>query len=530
MGEGSVDVELSCSMAGAADTELAGSEVLPDFLEVAARAHPSKIALSYGEEQWTFSELERAVAKASGFLLEATKDFGKRVGILAANRPGYVFAVHAAARAGVVLTPLNWRQAADELAWQIEDAQIGVLLVDREHLPIGRAACSGLPVQVLSIEALEQPPGFDGAVGPAPPIDLGREAAIIYTSGTSGRPKGARITYGNLWFSAVASSLHIGHDPNDVWLAVLPLFHIGGLSILFRGVIGATRVELYERFEPDRVREAFAGGVTLASLVPTMLERIVGQCTEAPWASQLRCVLIGGGPAPSELIARCAKLGIPVSPTYGLTESASQVSTLRPEDVLRKLGSSGQPLPTTEVRIVDGGSLAQPSQIGGIEVRGPTIFAGYLGDQKRELACEDGWFATGDDGYLDEEGYLYVVDRREDLIVSGGENIYPTEVERVLSQHPSVADAGVVGVPSVDWGARPVAAVVWRGQDGNHAEETLLAHCREKLAEYKVPDRVVVTSVLPRSPSGKLLRRELRETLTRGMARSRGFGRRPARL
>jgi o-succinylbenzoate---CoA ligase len=488
--------------------------LLPDFLEVAARAHPSRIALSFGGQHWTFAELERAVAGAARALREATRDSGQRVGILAANQPGFVFAVHAAARAGVVLAPFNWRHSAEELAWQINDAQIGVLLVDEKRLAKARAACEGLPVDVLSIEEFEQTQSEANVNGPAPPIDPARDAAIIYTSGTSGRPKGARITYGNLWFSAVASSLHIGHDVDDAWLGVLSLFHIGGLSILFRGVIGATQVELHERFEPDRVREAFAGGVTLASLVPAMLERVVAGCSEAPWASRLRCVLIGGGPAPIELIARCAALGIPVAPTYGLTEATSQVSTLRPKDALRRLGSSGQALPTTAIRIIDGGSLAEPGKIGGIEVRGPTIFAGYVGRRQRDAVLEDGWFATGDDGYLDDEGFLYVVDRRQDLIVSGGENIYPAEVERILLQHPSVADAGVVGMPSEAWGSRPVAAVIWRGQNEVDVEEALLAHCQAHLAAYKVPDRVAVVTALPRSSSGKLLRRELREMLT----------------
>lgn len=492
----------------------ASSLRLPDFLNVAAQTNPSKIALSYDGRQWTYADLERAVAGAAGVLREATRLAGNRVGILAANRPGFVYAVHAAARTGAVLVPLNWRHSAEELAWQIDDAQIGVLLVDEERLPVATEACRGLPVQTFAIGDLEERQDDAGKVTPAPAVDLARDAVVVYTSGTSGRPKAACITYGNLWFSAVASSLHIGHAQNDVWLAVVPLFHIGGLSILFRGVIGATQVELHERFEPDRVRKAVAGGVTLASLVPTMLERIVEQYHEDPRASRLRCVLIGGGPAPSELIERSAKLGIPVSPTYGLTEASSQVTTLRPEDVLRKLGSSGQALPTTEIRVVDGGGLAGPGQIGGIEVRGPTIFAGYAGRVTQDTFSEDGWFATGDDGYLDEEGFLYVVDRRQDVIISGGENIYPAEVERVLMQHPSVADAGVVGMPSEAWGARPVAAVVWHGHDGTDVEAALLAHCRRRLAAYKAPDHVVVVANLPRSPSGKLLRRSLRELLS----------------
>jgi O-succinylbenzoic acid--CoA ligase len=244
-----------------------------------------------------------------------------------------------------------------------------------------------------------------------------------------------------------------------------------------------------------------------------MLQRMLEAGGDAPWPASLRCVLLGGSAAPPRLIEDSLRRGIPIAPTYGLTEATSQVTTLLPEEAPRKPASSGVPLPLTGVRIVTQAGAAPPHEVGEIEIRGPTVFAGYVGDHSPESGdLNDGWFRTGDAGYLDSEGYLYVVDRRDDLIVSGGENVYPAEIERVLRQHPAVLDAGVVGVPDASWGSRPVAAVVWSGDLGR-VRDDLLDHCRQHLPGYKIPDRLLFMSELPRSPSGKLLRRTLRETI-----------------
>ena len=244
-----------------------------------------------------------------------------------------------------------------------------------------------------------------------------------------------------------------------------------------------------------------------------MLQRMLEARGDAPWPSRLRCVLLGGSAAPPRLIEEGVRRGLPIAPTYGLTEATSQVTTLLPDETSRKPASSGVPLPLTEVRIVAQAGVAPPGEVGEIEIRGPTVFAGYIGDHAPGSSDPtDGWFRTGDAGYLDSDGYLYVVDRRDDLIVSGGENVYPAEIERVLRQHPSVVDAGVIGVADESWGSRPLAAVVWRG-DLDRASVELLDHCRQHLPGYKIPDRVLFLSELPRSPSGKLLRRTLRETI-----------------
>ena len=242
-----------------------------------------------------------------------------------------------------------------------------------------------------------------------------------------------------------------------------------------------------------------------------MLQRLLEANAGGFWPPSLRCVLLGGSAALPGLIEESVRRGIPIAPTYGLTEATSQVTTLLPDETPRKPGSSGVPLPLTEVRIVAQAGVAPPGEVGEIEIRGPALFAGYIHDQLQgSHDLNDGWFRTGDAGYLDSDGYLYIVDRRDDLIVSGGENVYPAEIERVLRQHPSVLDAGVIGVGDESWGSRPLAAVVWRG-DLDRASADLLDHCRQHLPGYKIPDRFLFLSELPRSPSGKLLRRTLRE-------------------
>jgi O-succinylbenzoic acid--CoA ligase len=486
--------------------------VLPNFLDVAARSRPSGVALSFDTQKWTFVELRAAVSTAAQLLLREmahSADRG-RIGILSANRPGFVFTVHAAAQLGVSYVPLNWRQTPDELAWQLRDAGVALLVCDESRLEAARAATVGFPMPIVSIDELERRSEPRPITRPAPAIALDREATAIYTSGTSGRPKGARLSYGNLWFSAVASALHLGARDDDQWLACLPLFHVGGLSILYRGVIGANSIHLHERFEPDSVLAALDRGVTHASLVPTLLRQLVNHRGSTPWPAELRCLLLGGAPAPIDLIELCVERQIPVAPTYGLTESSSQAATLRSPETPQRPGSSGMPLPTTQMRIVDQGQALGSMEVGEIELRGPTIFGGYLGGASPSAA--DGWLATGDSGYLDGDGYLYVVDRRDDLIVSGGENIYPAEIERVLLTHPLVSDAGVIGLNAEPWGQRPVALVVWRGNP-EQAQESLLAHCRESLARYKVPDRIVVVDELPRTTGGKLSRKRIRDEI-----------------
>jgi O-succinylbenzoic acid--CoA ligase len=496
------------------DTTTAFGGELPEWLARRAATHPAHPALLVGEVAWTFAELDARVAAAAGRLAALGVGAGQRVALLARNSAAFVVAVHALGRLGAVLVPLNTRLATGELAWQLGDCGAALLLHDVEHADAAEAAAAGSPGCRLHELGPLGPVGT-GVGGPQRErIALDTVQSIVYTSGTTGLPKGALLTWGNHWWSAVGSALQLGHDPRDRWIAPLPLFHVGGLAILMRSVIYGIPAIVHDHFDPARVNRAIdEEGATIVSVVATMLGRMLDLRGQKPYPPTFRCALLGGGPAPRPLLEACARLGVPVSQTYGLTEAASQVATLPPQDALRKLGSAGKPLLPNELRIESDGAPVLPGEVGEIVVRGPSLTPGYLDRPDATAhAWRGGWFHTGDLGRLDDEGYLYVLDRRDDLIVSGGENVYPAEVEAVLLAHPAVADAGVVGMPHPTWGQIPVA-VVQRRPGTNASADEIIAHCAARLAGYKVPKAIHWRESLPRNAAGKLLRRVLRESL-----------------
>jgi O-succinylbenzoic acid--CoA ligase len=334
---------------------------------------------------------------------------------------------------------------------------------------------------------------------------------VLFTSGTSGLPKGAGLTRGNFLWSALASAAHLGMQPGDRWLACMPLFHVGGLSILLRAALYGNTVVVHPRFEPAAVNHAFdRGGITHASLVATMLARVLDERGARRAPPQLRCILLGGGPAPDSLLVRARELGFPIAPTYGLTEAASQVATRAPGDT----SAAGlRPLLCSEIRVVDDDDRDLPDgEPGELLVRGPTVMREYVNrPEATEQALRGGWLHTGDVAVRSEDGCLDILERRSDLIISGGENVYPSEVERVLLAHPTVAEAAVTGVDDPDFGQRAAAWLVAR--DGASPDpEQLRAHCRRHLAAYKVPVAFRTVNALPRNAAGKLLRRELPRT------------------
>jgi len=483
---------------------------MPDWLRRRAGLTPNRPALRAGPEQVLFSDLDRRVDLAAAALSRHGVTKGTRVALLLGNGIPFAVLIHALARLRAVAVPLNARLAAPELAWQLHDCRAAVLLHD-----VGLNASAGAAVSVTPHVARIEAGGIDGTIGDVgrrpqaqaadDHMDLSAVQAITYTSATSGRPKGVMLTYGNHWWSAVGSALNLGLTPDDCWLATLPLYHVGGMAILWRSVIYGMTVVIHERFDVGAVnREIERGRVTLISVVSTMLQQMLDARGDQPYPPALRCVLLGGGPVPANLLERCVGLAVPVAPTYGLTEAASQVATLPPDEVTVKPGSSGQPLFPTDIRID-----APVGEIGEILVRGPTVMAGYS-DQPEETAraLYDGWLHTGDLGAVDGGGYLYVVDRREDLIVSGGENVYPSEVERTLLLHPAVLDAGVVGLPDDRWGQTVVAAVkLMPGAAGSEAD--LRDFCARHIARYKVPRRIWFVDDVPRA-GGKMLRSVLR--------------------
>lgn len=480
---------------------------IPEWLSQRARLTPERVAVREGASVWTYRELDERANRVAAHLRDLGLRPGERVATLAETCFDLVTAIHGVARAGAVLVPLNTRLAVPELTWQLADCQPAVVVADPTHAAAATRATAAVglrePVDLATLSAAGEP------LAPTPLrwVSADDVHTIIYTSGTTGQPKGALLTYGNHTWSAIGSALNLGLRADDDWIACLPLFHVGGLSILIRAALYGIAVDLHRGFDPAAVNAAIDRGATIVSVVAVMLERLLDERGGRPFPATLRCVLVGGGPTPPELLRRAVAAGAPVIQTYGLTEAASQVTTLAPEDAVARLGSAGKPLFPTEVRIVapDGSPLAAGVP-GEIAIRGPTVSPGYLGHPPNR---PDSWFRTGDIGLLDVDGYLTVLDRRDDLIISGGENVYPAEVEATLREHPAVIDAGVIGVPDPEWGQRVVAFVVLTGDE----LPDLVAFCRARLAGYKTPRAIVPVRELPRTASGKLRRQELRRWL-----------------
>ncbi len=506
-------------------TVTAGTGETPMLLDwVAHRAatmpdHPGLVASG---RSWSYRTLDDAVSRVSATLYRQGVREGDRVAALLRNGAAPALLLHASLRLGAVLVPLNVRLGHAELAWQLEDAGVRLLVADATTHAAAEHARHGLDAIVLLVldaEQLEEQGDTSADVPQRRMHSADATLAIIHTSGTTGRPKGAMLTVGNWWWSAVGSALNLGVHADDRWLACLPLFHVGGLAILVRCAIYGTTAVVHDDFDAARVNQAIDDdGITTVSVVAVMLERMLDERGDRPYPSSLRCVLLGGGPASLALLERCASLGVPVIQSYGLTETTSQVATLSPRDALSRPGSAGRALYPNELRIVRGdGSRADAGEPGEILVRGPVVTPGYVGRSEQAAgAIRDGWLHTGDVGYHDADGFLYVLDRRDDLIVTGGENVYPAEVEAALASHRSIAEAAVVGVADSTWGQRVVAVI--RLTDGftssSLLEEALRAHCRERLAGYKTPGRfVIVSDSLLRTASGKLRRGAIRERL-----------------
>jgi O-succinylbenzoic acid--CoA ligase len=502
--------------------------LLPDWLARCAANFPDKLALRCGGTDWSFAELDRQATRLAHRLAARGVCAGDRVALLAQNGLPFAATVHALTRLGAVLVPLNTRLTSAELAWQVADVRATWLMADAHFTNLAREIRTrhdeheGLEGFEELETSFSDPFVFFPAFVSRPfspvqdvilhtEIDLDAPQAIIYTSGTTGQPKGAIITYGMQWWGAVGSALNLGHDPADRWLACTPFFHVSGLSILWRSVIYGIGVVIHPRFAAAAINRSIReDGVTIISVVTAMVRRMLDDLDEACYPPTFRCLLLGGGPAPVPLLEACAARSIPVVQTYGMTETCAQAVTLAPADALRKIGSAGKPLAAVQLRVMGEAGPAGPDEVGEIQLRGPTITPGYAErpDATARAFTPDGWFATGDLGYLDAEGYLYVLDRRADLIISGGENVYPAEIEAALLAHPAVAEAGVCGVADAAWGRVPFAFVV--PQPGALATpEELCAFLAARLARYKVPRAIHLVAALPRNAAGKLLRREL---------------------
>jgi fatty-acyl-CoA synthase len=498
---------------------------LGNWLAKRATASPAARALTFEGHTLNYGQVMERVDRLAAALRAGGVCPGDRVGFLGLNQPAFLEALFATARLGAIYVPLNFRLTGPELSFIATDAGVHTIVVDRDHRAVIDEIRPEIPARVYI--GVDQPgPGwldYEGLIGShepvrsVSPVDPESVALIMYTSGTTGRPKGAMLTHANLWWNNTNNFHMLDVLESDVTLVCAPLFHIGGLNVttLTAWQKGA-EIVLFRTFDPGACLEAIPRyRITTMFGVPAMF-LFMSQHPEfgSTDLSSLRTLICGGAPVPEPLIKLYNGRGIPIQQGYGLTETAPTVSFLGAADNLAKVGSAGKPPLFTDIRIVDatGQVLTEPHAKGEICVRGPNIMKGYWNrPDATALAIDpEGWFHTGDAGYFDEDGFLFIADRVKDMIITGGENVYPAEVESVLYEHPAVAEVAVIGMPDERWGEVVVAVVALKAGE-TLSLESLREFGGKSLARYKLPSLLFFVDVLPRNPAGKVLKFELRD-------------------
>lgn len=504
------------------DVDLSGS-IVPDLIAHATRRFPDKVAVDLDGRTLTFAEVSDRASRLAAALHARGITEGRRVALLSLNELEWLEIRVGAQRAGIILVPLNYRLAEAELAMMLEDCDPDLLIVGPEFEELGRR----LPAPALlriGAPMAEGPESYDAALAGVDPMPVPsglepeRICHISYTSGTTGRPKGVMLSNRAIHAGTVAMGHELGSHPYATFLAVTPLFHIGSQVGLSCTYLGGTLVQS-KRFDAGEFIETLARTqATHCQLVPAMMQMVLDQWREGT-PSSLQRILYGAAPMPPSLLREALETwGCEFVNGYGSTESTG-ISALAPHEhdadrLPHLLGSVGRSLALTTPRIVDEDDNDVPQgETGEVLARSAAMMSGYWRnpDATRQ-ALRGGFMHTGDLAYRDESGYLYLVDRRNDKIVTGGENVYPSEIENVLSTHPAVLEAGVIGIAHRTWGEAVSAVVVVDGDQAVTAEE-LISHCRSQLAGYKVPKEIrFAERELPRTPTGKLLRRELRRS------------------
>jgi fatty-acyl-CoA synthase len=492
------------------------------FLQRSLRS-PERSALRFEGESWTYGQMQRCVENCAARLGALGVENGDRVGFVGLNQPAFLFSMFATLRLGAIFVPLNFRLTGPELAFMINDSAAKVVIVDAQLRP----AIAPVEKELTSVTALlaaEDATLWRDNDAPAAAHVLAHAddvAMIMYTSGTTGRPKGAMLTHGNFWWNNTNTMNALDIVENDVTLTAAPIFHIGGLNVttlvtLQKGGV----VVLHRTFDPgNALADIATHRVTTMFGVPAMFQFMAQHPNFAHTdLSSVRVLVVGGAPCPLPVLKAYLARGVQMQQGYGLTETAPMVSFLGPEFALTKVGSSGKPSLFTEIRIVDadGRTVVAPGVQGEVLVRGPNVTPGYwqLPEATRAAIDDDGWFRTGDAAYLDDEGFLFISDRVKDMIITGGENVYPAEVESGLMRHPAIAEVAVIGAPDEKWGETVIAIVVPKPGETVTLEE-LRGFAGEFLARYKLPSRLEIMAALPRNATGKILKYQLRQIFAR---------------
>lgn len=499
-----------------------------DWIKRHAERTPEKLALvdAATGRQYSYSQFNDRANRLASYLRDhAGIRPGERISILAQNSSDYYEVLFACGKTGIILNTLNWRLAIPELEYIIDDCQPGLILYEsiysdtvvelkkrikcEKYLVLGDP---GISEELTYEEALDQ--------GSPDGVKLPRLAyedtwAIIYTSGTTGKPKGAQVTFGNFFYNAIGMGQAIDLNSQDVNLNVLPTFHIGGLGLYAGPTLHAGGTLIVMRsFDPGNLLGLIQDWkVTKLLLVPSIY-LVLSQYPDfdkydlssvVSWAS-------GGSALPPSLVENYASRGIIIQQGFGMTETGPTVFLISKQDALRKAGSVGKPVIHTDVSIQDReGNLLGPNEVGELCIRGGNVTTGYWNKPKETAeALVDGWLHSGDAAKYDDEGFYYIVDRWKDMYISGGENVYPAEVENVIYQIPAVAEVAVIGVPHPKWQEVGCALIVTK-KDYSLSEEEVLEYCQGKLARYKIPKSVIFIDELPRTAAGKVLKRELRD-------------------
>lgn len=500
---------------------------LGGMLRSNARLYPDKVALTFEGETRTFATLDERTNRLANALQDRGVGYGESVAVLMYNSIEVIEAYFAIQKLGARAVPINFRLAVPEVEYILRNSRCLGIISGFELRDLAVQSATAAPTVRFHLGLGEVSNGVDSyeraiadGSSDAPDVMVRSDdvALLMYTSGTTGLPKGALLTHSNLWVNTVNWVVEMGARHDDVWLSGLPLFHIGGINgiLPFLYVGGRSVILPSTGFDAEEsLRQLAEHSSTMCYFVPTQWKQICElSAVDDIDTSRLRKALWGASQsAPSMLELLTATFpNVGIVNAFGQTEMSSNTTFLGPEDAIRKMGSVGKPVINVEVRVVDEAmNDVPPGEVGEIVYRGPTVMKGYHDDQAAtDEAFRGGWFHSGDLVRADEEGFLYVVDRKKDMIISGGENIYPAELEIVLDGHEAVQEVAVIGVPHPTWVETPIALVTRR--PGYHVEEEeLVSYVRERVASYKKPARVLFVDELPRNAAGKLLKRDLRE-------------------
>jgi len=493
-------------------------------------------AFTFEGRVMTYRDLDERSSRVAQGLRAAGLGAGDRVAVLDRNGLELFELLFGAAKIGAVLVAVNWRLAPAEMAYVVADAATRLLVVGTEFADIVDEVAGDVPTVLVTGPATAGLESWDTWIGryPAedPSEDAGPDGVAIqfYTSGTTGLPKGAMLTNASVFALVPVVSDLLGMDANSVSLVAMPLFHVAGAGWAIFGLANGSHNVMLRDVDLPLILETIPRfGITHAVFVPAVLQFLLTvPGIEDVDFSSLEMIVYGASPISEDVLIRSIdRFGTRFVQCYGLTETNGAVVVLPPEDHdpggprAHRLRSAGIALPGVELRIVDVAGLDVPTgAVGEVWIRSPSNMSGYwnLPEATGTALDADGWFRSGDAGCLDADGYLYISDRVKDMIISGGENVYPAEVEHALMNHPAVADVGVIGVPDDRWG-ETVKAIVVRSPGTNPTPDELISWCRERVAHYKCPTSIDWAEALPRNPSGKILKRELRETYWRGRDR-----------